>query len=105
KPMIGGSITVDQTILGSEGPTKTYMIGTPSAGPLADNWDDPRWKTFVAAYKAGYTDGVPSQSQSAHGYYVKTSARLAALDKVGGDLSAGQKKFRESLASLDLDTP
>jgi branched-chain amino acid transport system substrate-binding protein len=105
KPMIGGSITVDQTILGSEGPTKTYMIGTPSAGPIADNWDDPRWKAFIAAYKQAYPDGFPSPSLFAHGYYVETSAMLAALDQVGGDLSDGQKKFREALASLDLDTP
>jgi branched-chain amino acid transport system substrate-binding protein len=105
KPMIGGSITVDQTILGSKGPTKTYMVGTPSAGPIADNWDDPRWKAFVAAYKAAYADGFPSPSLFAHGYYVETSAMLAALDKVGGDLSDGQKKFREALTSLDLDTP
>jgi len=105
KPMIGGSITVDQTILGSEGPKKTYLVGTPSAGPIADNWDDPKWKDFVAAYKKEYPDGFPSPSLFAHGYYVETEAMLAALDKVGGDLSDGQKKFRDTLASLEIDTP
>ena len=30
---------------------------------------------------------------------------LTALDKVNGDLSDGQKKFREALASLEFDTP
>jgi branched-chain amino acid transport system substrate-binding protein len=105
KPMIGGSITVDQTILGSEGPRKTYLVGTPSAGPIADNWDDPRWKAFVEAYKKEYPDGFPSPSLFAHGYYVGTKAMLDALDAVGGDLSDGQKKFRETLATMELDTP
>ena len=30
---------------------------------------------------------------------------LAALDKVGGDVSGDQAKFREALANLELDTP
>jgi branched-chain amino acid transport system substrate-binding protein len=41
----------------------------------------------------------------AHGYYVETVALLTALDKVNGDLSDNQAKLRETLASLDLDTP
>jgi branched-chain amino acid transport system substrate-binding protein len=105
KPMVGGSITVDQTVLGSKGKTKTYLIGTPSAGPIADTWDDPKWKAFVAAYKKEFPDGFPSPSLFAHGYYVETIAMLDALDKVGGDLSDGQKKFRDTLASLVVDTP
>jgi branched-chain amino acid transport system substrate-binding protein len=105
KPMIGGSITVDQTVLGSKGKTKTYLIGTPSAGPIADNWDDSKWKAFVADYKKEFPDGFPSPSLFAHGYYVETIAMLDALDKVGGDLSDGQKKFRDTLANLVVDTP
>jgi branched-chain amino acid transport system substrate-binding protein len=105
KPMIGGSITVDQTILGSEGPRKTYLVGTPSAGPIADNWDNPKWKAFIAAYKEAYPDGFPSPSLFAHGYYVETKAMLDALEAVGGDLSDGQKKFRETLTHMEVDTP
>ena len=105
KPMIGGSITVDQTILGSEGPRKDYLIGTPSAGPIADNWDNPKWKAFIAAYKEAYPDGFPSPSLFAHGYYVETKAMLDALEAVGGDLSDGQKQFRETLAHMEVDTP
>ena len=105
KPMIGGSITVDQTVLGSKGKTKTYLIGTPSAGPIADTWDDPKWKAFVADYKKEFPDGFPSPSLFAHGYYVETIAMLDALDKVGGDLSDGQKKFRDTLTNLTVDTP
>ena len=57
--MIGGSITVDQTVLGSKGKTKTYLVGTPSAGPIADNWDNPKWKAFVAAYKKALSGRLP----------------------------------------------
>ncbi len=105
KPLIAGSITADQTVLGSEGKRKGYMIGTPSAGPIADSWDDPRWTKFVADYKAAFPDGFPSPSLFAHGYYVETLAVLAALDQVNGDLGDGQAKFRETLTALELDTP
>ena len=105
KPMIGGSITVDQTVLGSKGKTKTYLIGTPSAGPIADNWDNPKWKTFVADYKKAFPDGFPSPSLFAHGYYVEAEAVIQALNAVGGDLSDGQKKLRETLAAETVDTP
>ena len=40
-PLIGGSITVDQTVLGTQGKQRDYVIGTPAAGPIADN-DDSR---------------------------------------------------------------
>lgn len=105
KPIIAGSITADQSVLGAEGKRKDAMIGTPSAGPIADSWDDPRWQAFVAAYQKAYPDGFPSPSLFAHGYYVSTKAALAGLDAVGGDLSDGQAKYREALAGLKLDTP
>jgi branched-chain amino acid transport system substrate-binding protein len=105
KPMIGGSITMDQTVLATKGRQRDYLIGSPSAGPIADAWDDPRWKAFVAAYKKQFPDGLPSPSLFAHGYYISTKAVLMALDKVNGDLSDGQKKFREALTGLKLETP
>jgi branched-chain amino acid transport system substrate-binding protein len=105
KPMVGGSITVDQTVLAAKGKQRDYLIGTPTAGPIADAWDNPKWKAFVANYKKKFPDGLPSPSLFAHGYYVETRAVLAALDQVKGDLSDGQAKFRAALASLKLDTP
>lgn len=104
-PLIGGSITVDQTVLGTQGKQRDYIIGTPSAGPIADNSEDPAWKKFVADYKAAYKDGFPSPSLFAQGYYINTKAMLLALDKVGGDLSGGEAKFRDVLAHLEFDTP
>jgi branched-chain amino acid transport system substrate-binding protein len=104
-PLIGGSITVDQTVLGSKGKQKTYVIGTPSAGPIADTWDNPNWKAFVAAYKAAFPDGFPSPSLFAHGYYISAKAVFLALDKINGDLSDNGAKLRQTLASLSFDTP
>ncbi|MEJ2120648.1 MAG: ABC transporter substrate-binding protein [Alphaproteobacteria bacterium] len=106
KPMIAGSITADQTILGSKGRRKKYFIGTPSAGPIADTWDNPKWKAFVASYKKAFPKkGFPSPSLFAHGYYVNTMAALTALDKVKGDLSNNHAKLRATLSSMTLDTP
>jgi branched-chain amino acid transport system substrate-binding protein len=104
-PLIGGSITVDQTVLGTQGKQRDYVIGTPAAGPIADNAEGPAWKKFVDDYKAAYKDGFPSPSLFAQGYYIEAKAMLTALDKVKGDLSDNQAKFRAALATLELDTP
>jgi branched-chain amino acid transport system substrate-binding protein len=104
-PLIGGSITVDQTVLGTKGKQRDYVVGTPAAGPIADNSEEPQWKKFVADYKAAYKDGFPSPSLFAQGYYINTKAVLLALDKVGGDLSDGEAKFRDVLGKLEFDTP
>ncbi|GAN76807.1 ABC transporter substrate-binding protein [Acidisphaera rubrifaciens] len=103
--LIGGSITVDQTVLGSKGTIRNAVIGTPAAGPTADTWDDPRWKAFTAEYRKAFPDGFPVPSLFAHAYYVNTKAALLALAKVNGDLSDGGKKYREVLSTLSFDTP
>ncbi len=104
-PLIGGSITVDQTVLGSKGRTRSFVIGTPSGGPISDTWDDPRWADFVATYQGMFPDGFPSPSLFAHAYYINTKAALLALDEVGGDLSDGGAKYRATLSSLEFETP
>jgi branched-chain amino acid transport system substrate-binding protein len=105
KPLIGGSITVDQTVLGYKGKRRDALIGTPSAGPMADGWEDAGWKKFVADYKATFKDGFPSPSLFAHGYYVNTKAALDALDAVKGDLSNNQAALRKALATMTVKTP
>ena len=104
-PLVGGSITVDQTVLSAEGKTRDFIIGTPSGGPISDTWDDPRWSAFVDAYKAAFPDGFPSPSLFAHAYYINTKAALLGLEEVGGDLSDGGAKFREALSGLSFETP
>lgn len=103
-PLIGGSITVDQTVLTSKGKIRDVVIGTPSAGPIADTSDTPEWKAFVEAYKK-QPNAFPSPSLFAHGYYVDMKATLLALDQVGADVSDGGAKLRDALSKLSFDTP
>jgi len=108
--LIGGSIMVDQTVLSSKGKAKEALVGTVAAGPQADTWDDPRWQKFVKAYhdapNVGYfKTRFTGPSLCATNYYDETEAALEGLDKVHGDLSDGQKKYRAVLASLVLHAP
>ncbi len=105
KPLVAGSITVDQTVLNYKGKRRESLLGTASAGPIADNYDDAAWKKFVADYKATFKDGFPSPSLFAHAYYVNTKAALDALNLVKGDLSNNEAAFRKALATMTLKTP
>jgi len=105
KPMVGGSITVDQTVLNYKGKRRESLLGTPSAGPMADSIDTADWKKFVADYKATFKDGFPSPSLFAYLYYINTRAALEGLDAVKGDLSDGQKKYRAALQKLSFKGP
>ncbi|RUT87532.1 MULTISPECIES: ABC transporter substrate-binding protein [unclassified Mesorhizobium] len=103
-PLIGGSITVDQTVLTAKGKLRDVLVGTPSAGPTADTNDTPSWTKFVEAYKK-QPGAFPSPSLFAHAYYINMKAALLGLDKVGGDVSDGGAKLRETLSSLSFETP
>ena len=105
KPMVGGTITVDQTVLNYKGKRRESLVGTPSAGPMADSLDTPEWKKFVADYKANFKDGFPSPSLFAYLYYINMRAALEGLDAVKGDLSDGQKKYRAALQKLAFKGP
>ncbi|MBT2320880.1 ABC transporter substrate-binding protein [Variovorax paradoxus] len=105
KPMVGGSITVDQTVLNFKGKRRESLLGTASAGPMADSIDTPEWKKFAADYKANFKDGFPSPSLFAYLYYINTKAALDALDAVKGDLSGNQKAYREALQKTSFKGP
>ena len=105
KPMVGGSITVDQTILNYKGKRRESLLGTASAGPMADSIDTPEWKKFVAAYKENFKDGFPSPSLFAYLYYINTRAALEALDAVKGDLSNNQQAYRAALQKTSFKGP
>jgi branched-chain amino acid transport system substrate-binding protein len=105
KPMVGGSITVDQTVLNFKGKRRESLLGTASAGPMADSLDSAEWKKFVADYKASFKDGFPSPSLFAYLYYINTKATLDALDAVKGDLSGGQKAYRDALQKTKFAGP
>lgn len=104
-PVIGGSTTVDQTVLATKGPVRARLLGALSAGPVSDNDPSPAWQSFVAAYKKKFPDGLPSPSLFCYSYYTNTKAALLALQAVDGDLSDGQAKFRAAAAALRFETP
>src|SRR6185295_12839594 len=105
KPFVGGSITVDQTVLNYKGKKRESLLGTASAGPMADGIDTPAWKKFVADYKAAFPQGFPTPSLFAYLYFINTQATLLGLDAVKGDLSNKQAKLKEALAKLEFDGP
>jgi ABC-type branched-subunit amino acid transport system substrate-binding protein len=105
KPMVGGSITVDQTVLNYKGKRRESLLGTASAGPMADSIDTPEWKKFVADYKANFKDGFPSPSLFAYLYYINTRAALEGLDAVKGDLSNNQQAYRAALQKTSFKGP
>jgi branched-chain amino acid transport system substrate-binding protein len=105
KPMVGGSITVDQTVLNYKGKRRESLLGTASAGPMADSIDTGEWKKFVADYKAAFKDGFPSPSLFAYLYYINTKAALDGLDAVKGDLGGGQKAYRAALQKTSFAGP
>jgi branched-chain amino acid transport system substrate-binding protein len=105
--MIGGSIMVDQTVLSSKGAAKRALVGTPTGGPQADAWDNPKWQDWVKAYQAAFPADKRFQSPSLTGtnYYNATNALFAALNTVNGDLSDGHKKLRAALSAMVIDAP
>jgi branched-chain amino acid transport system substrate-binding protein len=103
-PIIGGSITIDQTVLTTKGKIHDVVIGTPAAGPTADDNKSPQWQAFVAAYKK-QPGAFPVPSLFAHGYYINMKAALLGLGQVGGDASDGGGKLRAVLSKLSFETP
>ena len=105
--LLGGSIMVDQTVLSAKGDAKRAMIGTIAASGMADTWDNPGWKAFVKLYQdATPADKrFPSPGLLATNYYNSTSAVYEALNKVNGDLSDNQSKFKAAMAAVVLDAP
>jgi branched-chain amino acid transport system substrate-binding protein len=108
KPMVGGSITVSQDILNYKGKRRDSLVGTIAGSPIADAYDAPEFKAFVADYRKNYpvsAGGYPSPSLFALVYYINMKAALDGLDAVKGDLSGGQAKYREALQKMTLKTP
>jgi branched-chain amino acid transport system substrate-binding protein len=105
--MIGGSIMVDQTVLSSKGAAKRALVGTPTGGPQADAWDNPKWQAWVKAYQDAFPADKRFASPSLTGtnYYNSTNAMFTALNAVNGDLSDGHKKLRATLSAMVIEAP
>ncbi len=102
---IGGSITVDQSVLATEGAFADSLVGTITASPTSDTADEPAWNEYVKVYKETFPDGLPYPGLFALSYYNETVGVLKALAEVKGDLGDGQKKFMEALAKVEFDGP
>jgi branched-chain amino acid transport system substrate-binding protein len=105
KPMVGGSITVSHDVLNYKGKRRDALVGTIAGTPIADTYDAPEFKAFVAEYKKNFPDGYPSPTLFALNYYINMKAALDGLEAVKGDLSGGQKKYQEVLSKMVLKTP
>lgn len=105
KPIIGGSITIDQSILESKGPFKKLLVGAPAGTPTVSDFDGAEWKEFTASYTQAFPDGFSAPSLFAHHYYMSAKAAMLALDEVDGDLSDGHAAFRAALNDLTFTTP
>ena len=108
KPMVGGSITVSQDVLNYKGKRRDSLVGTIAGSPIADAYDGAEFKAFVADYQKNYpvsSGAYPSPSLFALVYYINMKAALDGLEAVKGDLSDGQKKYREALSQMTLKTP
>lgn len=105
KPIIGGSITIDQTILDSKGPFKKLLIGAPAGTPTVSDFDGKEWKEFSASYTSTFPDGFSSPSIFAHHYYMAGKAALLGLEQVNGDLSNNHKAFRAALTDMAFIAP
>lgn len=103
--LIGGTIMVDQTVLTARGRAKEALVGTPSSGVQADDWDNPGWKEYVAAYRAAYPDGLPTPSLFSTNYHNATMGALLALQAIGGNLDADHKNFHAALSAVEFDAP
>lgn len=104
-PLIGGSITVDQSVLATKGPFQDRLVGTISAGPTADTATDPAWLAFVKAYHDKFPDGLPYPGLFALSYYNEALGVVNALKAVNGDLSNGEQAFMAALAKTEFDGP
>jgi branched-chain amino acid transport system substrate-binding protein len=104
-PIIGGSVTFDPFLLGSNSLYHARLPGAISASPLTDGDQGRNWRQFVSAYRERYPSAPSLPSLYAFNYYVNTMAALLALDEIDGDLSGGQQEMREALAELSFDTP
>jgi branched-chain amino acid transport system substrate-binding protein len=107
-PMVGGSLSVSQDVLNFKGKRRDSLVGTISAGPVADNFDGAEWRAFVAEYRKAYpvaAGGFPSPGLFAYTYYVSMKAALDGIDAVKGDMGPGHSMYREALSKMVLKTP
>ena len=102
KPLIGGAILVDGTVLASKADIGDAALNTIGGGPVPDDsYTSPEYEKFKAQLKAA---GTGPNIFSVLGY-ISAKSMLAGLVAVKGDLSNGQAAYRKVLSTLKWETP
>ena len=102
KPLIGGAILVDGTVLGSKTAIGDAALNTIGGGPVPDDsYTSPEWDKFKAQLTAA---GSGPNIFSVVGF-MSAKSMLLGLVQVKGDLSNGQAAYRKALSNLKWNTP
>lgn len=102
KPLIGGAILVDGTVLGSKADIGDAALNTIAGGPVPDDsYTSPAWDKFKAQLTAA---GTSPNIFSVVGF-MSAKSMLLGLVQVKGDLSKGQAAYRKALSNLKWNTP
>ena len=99
-PLLGGSITVDGSIIKGLG---DRVEGTVSAGPVAV-LDTPEYDKYAAALKEHFPESGPPGLFDLS-YYINMKSLLQGLDESGGDVEGEDQALREAMSSLEWTTP
>jgi branched-chain amino acid transport system substrate-binding protein len=103
KKMIGGGVAIDPTAIKALG---DRLEGVVTAGPTAADSKAAAYKSYSSTFLKAFPKlkGLEA-SLFAEGYQVETDAVVRALTSTNGDLSNGQKAFRQALAKLSFTGP
>ena len=102
KPLIGGAILADGTVLGSKADIGDAALNTIAGGPVPDDsYTSPEYEKFKAQLAAA---GTGPNIFSVLGYN-SAKSMLAGLVAVKGDLSNNQAAYRKALSNLKWNTP
>ncbi|MEY4320808.1 MAG: hypothetical protein RLZZ471_749 [Actinomycetota bacterium] len=102
KPLIGGAILVDGSVLSSRAKLGTAALDTIAGGPVPDSsYSTPLWNKFK---KDLASVGTTPNIFNVLGY-VSAKSMLTGLVQVKGDLSNKQAAYRKALSNLKWETP
>lgn len=85
KPMLGGSITADQTVLSANDANTQVLHGMIACGPTADDHVSAEWTRFMETYRRMFPTGLNFPSYFALCYYLNMKASLLALQQTHGE--------------------
>lgn len=99
-PIIGGSITVDGSLISGLGKRAEGIV---SAGPVAA-LDTAEYKNYADLLKSSYPKSGPPGLFDI-GYYIEMKSTILALKQIDGKLTDGHKALNKTLSGLSWETP